>query len=162
VFCIAQSTATIIRADHGFGRPIEELSQDNVVSSLKASFLTLKLESLYSMPFLKRANQANSMLKAELAANICYIITICLTKLSLLALIVNLTPNRRHQYFLFTLSGYIILWSVISVFVAAFECRVPHTWDYTRGTCINRVGDQNRSRLYVLFTVHVGCVVDCF
>lgn len=100
------------------------------------------------------------MLKAELAANICYIISICLAKLSLLSLILNLTPTRQHQYFLFTLSGYIILWSVISVFVAAFECRVPHTWDYTRGNCINRVGDQNRPRMYFLFTVYVGCLVD--
>jgi hypothetical protein len=99
--------------------------------------------SLYRILGLDR--KANFFEKAEMAANIFYILSVLLARLSLLSLITKLTPNRRHQFVSFALSGLIIVWSIISVFVAAFECRLPNSWDYTREKCINRVGWKNAS-----------------
>lgn len=111
LFCIAQSVATIVRADHGFGKPLGDVLPEKI----------------------------NASLKAEMAANVFYILSVLLARLSLLSLITKLTPNRQHQFVSFALGGLIIVWSIISVFAAALECRLPNSWDYTREKCINRI-----------------------
>jgi hypothetical protein len=112
VFCAAQSLATIIRAADGFGKPFNTLSTD----------------------------KANEIMKAALAANILYVVSLALSKLSLLLLLAKLSPNKRHQRVMHGIGIFVTVFTVISVFVVSFSCSVPKTWDYASGRCINRVG----------------------
>lgn len=63
----------------------------------------------------------------------------CCSKLSFLFFVRNLTPAKLDRRFAFGLGGFIVLWAVVGVFSAAFQCHVPHTWDYLHGKCFNLV-----------------------
>ncbi|GAM33475.1 hypothetical protein TCE0_004f00393 [Talaromyces pinophilus] len=110
VFCAAQSIATIPRAANGFGKPSNTLSVDKI----------------------------NRTMKAAMAANILYVVSLDLSKLSLLLLLARLSPNKRHKRVMHGISIFVVLFTFISVFVASFSCSVPKTWNYTSGRCINR------------------------
>lgn len=111
VFCAAQSLATILRAANGFGKPFNTLSTDKV----------------------------NKTLEAAMAANILYVVSLALSKLSLLLLLAKLSPNKRHRRVMHGISRCVVLFTFISIFVASFSCSVPNTWNYASGRCINRV-----------------------
>ncbi|OJJ45099.1 hypothetical protein ASPZODRAFT_144403 [Penicilliopsis zonata CBS 506.65] len=110
VFCTAQSLATIIRAADGFGQPLALLSTAKVEASMQAA----------------------------LAASILYVLSLALSKISLLALLAKLSPNRRHRRVMHGIALFVAVFTSISVFVVSFSCSVPNTWDYTSGRCINR------------------------
>lgn len=112
VFCAAQSLATILRAADGFGKPFDTLSVEKV----------------------------NKITEAAMAANVLYVVSLALSKLSLLRLLVKITPNSRHNQVMNGISLFVILFTFISIFVVSFSCSVPKTWDYASGRCINRVG----------------------
>lgn len=116
VFCTAQSLATILRAANGFGKPSNTLSVDKIDRSMKAA----------------------------MAANILYVVSLALSKLSLLLLLARLSPNKRHKRVMHGISIFVVLFTFISVFVASFSCSVPKTWNYTSGRCINRVGQPGK------------------
>jgi hypothetical protein len=112
VFCAAQSLATILRAADGSGKPFDTLSVEKV----------------------------NKITEAAMAANVLYVVSLALSKLSLLRLLVKITPNSRHNQVMNGISLFVILFTFISIFVVSFSCSVPKTWDYASGRCINRVG----------------------
>lgn len=118
VFCAAQSLATILRAADGFGKPFNTLSVDKV----------------------------NKTMKAAMAANILYVVSLALSKLSLLLLLVKLSPNQRHKRVMHGISVFIVLFTLISIFVVSFSCSVPQTWNYASGRCINRVGQPQKKK----------------
>ncbi|RAO66905.1 uncharacterized protein BHQ10_002917 [Talaromyces amestolkiae] len=110
VFCAAQSLATILRAADGFGKPFDTLSAEKV----------------------------NKITEAAMAANVLYVVSLALSKLSLLRLLVKISPNLRHHQVMNGISLFVILFTFISIFVVSFSCSVPKTWDYASGRCINR------------------------
>lgn len=116
VFCAAQSLATILRAAAGFGKPLNTLSVEKVDRTMKAA----------------------------MAANILYVVSLALSKLSLLVLLAKLSPNKRHKRVMHGISLFVALFTFVSIFVASFFCSVPKTWNYTSGNCINRVGQPEK------------------
>ncbi|KAJ5952228.1 uncharacterized protein N7479_010641 [Penicillium vulpinum] len=110
VFCIAQSIAVSMATNNGLGQHRDMLSD-------------LQLES---------------MMKAEFAAVILFIASICFSKLSLLVFIRNLTPASLDRRFALVLGIFIGLWTIASIFSAAFQCDVPQTWNYLYGSCFDR------------------------
>ncbi|CAG8909247.1 unnamed protein product [Penicillium egyptiacum] len=110
VFCIAQSIAVSKAAENGLGQHRDMLSD-------------VKIESI---------------MKAEYAATILFIASICFSKLSLLVFIRNLTPAALDRRFALVLGISIGLWAIASIFTAAFQCHVPQTWNYLHGSCFNR------------------------
>ncbi|KAJ5456637.1 hypothetical protein N7530_011911 [Penicillium desertorum] len=110
VFCIAQSIAVSKATENGLGQHRDMLSD-------------AKIESI---------------MKAEYAATILFIASICFSKLSLLVFIRNLTPASLDRRFALVLGISIAVWAIASIFTAAFQCRVPQTWNYLHGTCFDR------------------------
>ncbi|KAF1946276.1 hypothetical protein EJ02DRAFT_394467 [Clathrospora elynae] len=111
VFCIAQSVAVILQAEHGFGKPMATLSEQD----LGANF------------------------KSEYAATILLIASLGFSKLAIVAFIHNLTPSKLHRTINFSVGALSSLWLVGSVIVAACECSLPHPWDRRLDRCINRL-----------------------
>ncbi|KAH8691523.1 hypothetical protein BGW36DRAFT_388475 [Talaromyces proteolyticus] len=109
-FCAAQSLATILRAADGFGKPFDTLSVEKV----------------------------NKITEAAMAANVLYVVSLALSKLSLLLLLAKISPNKRHNQVMHGISLFVVLFTFISIFVVSFSCSVPKTWDYASGRCINR------------------------
>ena len=70
----------------------------------------------------------------------------CLSELSVVLFLWNITPVQKGRQLLFGLGSFTVLWAVIGVIVSAAECRSPTPWDYFKGDCINRV----RIRLFWL------------
>ncbi|KAJ5177922.1 uncharacterized protein N7500_000621 [Penicillium coprophilum] len=110
VFCIAQSIAVSVATANGLGQHRDMLSNRSL----------------------------ETMMKAEYAAIILFIISICFSKLSLLVFIRNLTPASLDRRFALVLGILIGLWSVVGVFTAAFQCSAPQTWNYLHGSCFDR------------------------
>ncbi|CAI7569436.1 unnamed protein product [Penicillium glandicola] len=110
MLCIGQSIAVSLATANGLGQHREMLSD-------------LKIES---------------MMKAEYAATILFIASICFSKLSLLVFIRNLTPASLDRRFALVLGILIGLWAITSIFTAAFQCHLPQTWNYLHGTCFDR------------------------
>lgn len=51
----------------------------------------------------------------------------------------NLSPASLDRQFALGLGIFIILWAITGVFTAAFQCRLPATWDYINGECFDLV-----------------------
>lgn len=63
--------------------------------------------------------------------------TLCLTKASLSLYFDSLTPIRLQKTINLALGGVIGLWGLSSLFVVAFQCKVPTTWDIINGKYID-------------------------
>jgi len=68
------------------------------------------------------------------AYQILFIITISLSKLSLLAFIIRLIPSPRNLLGSGILMGIIAVWGIATTFSIAFQCSLPRPWD-TASTC---------------------------
>ncbi|KAJ5165760.1 hypothetical protein N7492_006056 [Penicillium capsulatum] len=112
VFCIAQSIAVSTATAGGLGQHLDTLSE----------------------------SQKNSMMKSQYAATILFIVCMCCSKLSFMFFVRNLTPAKLDRLFAYGLGGFVILWTIVGIFSAAFQCQVPHTWDYLHGKCFNLMG----------------------
>ncbi|QQK44209.1 initiation factor 2B related protein [Penicillium digitatum] len=110
VFCIAQSIAISMATKNGLGQHLHMLS----------------------------VLQVESVMKAEYSATFLFIASICFSKLSVLIFIRNLTPAPLDRRFALVLGIFIGLWTITSIFTAAFQCQVPQTWNYVKGTCFDR------------------------
>ncbi|KAF2819496.1 hypothetical protein CC86DRAFT_471952 [Ophiobolus disseminans] len=111
VFCIAQSIAVTVQAEFGFGKPMLTLSDHTVASNLKS----------------------------EYAATILFIISLGFSKLAVIAFVHHLTPSELHRKINWSVMTLVSLWTFCSVWVAAFECRVPHPWDRRLDKCNDRL-----------------------
>ncbi|KAE8158635.1 hypothetical protein BDV40DRAFT_291648 [Aspergillus tamarii] len=61
----------------------------------------------------------------------------CFSKLSVIYFIRNVTPPLNPDRLITAgLELLTILWAVIGILTAAFQCELPRTWDYLHGECI--------------------------
>lgn len=92
--------------------------------------------------------------QSQYAAYILCIASLCFSKLSLSSFIRNLTPVHKDHFQAAVLQGLIAVLGVIGVFGTAFQCHLPHPWDYWHGQCFNLVApcpfSMRRSRVTVL------------
>ena len=134
VFCIAQSIAVSKAAENGLGQHRDMLSDVKIDHIMKVCDRHAFSGTI--------ANATNGP-KAEYAATILFIASFCFSKLSLLVFIRNLTPASLDRRFALVLGISIAVWTIASIFTAAFQCHVPQTWNYLHGTCFDRVSSRS-------------------
>jgi len=78
--------------------------------------------------------------KAGYAWNILYIISLALGKVSTLALLLALAPNKTYRIPMLGVGGVIGLWAVAATFASAFQCSLPHPYLITTGQCFSQTG----------------------
>ncbi|WEW55540.1 hypothetical protein PRK78_000971 [Emydomyces testavorans] len=108
---IGQSITVGIQDQNGWGRTVSELSK----------------------------TQLDNVLKADYAANLLFIVSICLTKISLLVLNHQFALLRQYKYTIYALGSIVIVWTVASILIVAFQCHLPRPWDYINNSCVTRV-----------------------
>ena len=106
-----QSIALSIATANGYGRHMKELAD----------------------------SQLNSMMKSQYAANILFMISVCLSKLAMITFVRGLSVAALDRRFALGLEIFVAIWAVVGVFGMAFTCHVPHTWDYLNQQCFNTV-----------------------
>ncbi|KAI4237155.1 MAG: hypothetical protein LQ349_002048 [Xanthoria aureola] len=83
------------------------------------------------------ASQALGFQKSYYAAVLLYVPCVCLSKLAVLLLLRNITPNKSHQRMASTTAFCTLVWTGVAEVVLAFQCKVPDTWAVMKGECIN-------------------------
>ncbi|KAI1907712.1 hypothetical protein LOZ53_003376 [Ophidiomyces ophidiicola] len=83
-------------------------------------------------------SQLETVLKADYAATILFILAICLTKISLLVLNYQFALLKQYKYTIYCLGGIVILWTASSILVVSFQCDLPRPWDYINNVCLAR------------------------
>lgn len=111
MFAIGQSIAIFFGVSNGLGQHAEHLT----------------------------ASQKLGFQKSYYAAVLLYIPCVCMSKLAVLLLLRNITPNKSHQRIAYTTAVFTLVWAGIAEGVLAFQCKVPDTWAILRGECINLV-----------------------
>ncbi|OGM40036.1 hypothetical protein ABOM_011476 [Aspergillus bombycis] len=80
-----------------------------------------------------------NIMKSQYAAAILFIASMLFSKLSVIYFIRNVTPAfHPDRLITASLQALTILWAGIGILTAAFQCKLPRTWDYVHGQCIQR------------------------
>ncbi|KAF5856873.1 hypothetical protein ETB97_006626 [Aspergillus alliaceus] len=74
-------------------------------------------------------DRVESGLKSIYIAWLLYPVVVCSSKISISLLIARLTRTKLHLKASHLLTGFIVLWGVISLFLIAFQCKLPMPWD---------------------------------
>jgi len=109
-FDLGSSIAVHMQAMHGLGYPFDILGSD-----AKNVFM----KSLYALLLL-------------------YIPTLCFAKLSIIALLVSITPDQTHYFIAYAIATTITLGSIAIEFAAAFQCHLPRPWIVLGNQCFER------------------------
>ena len=59
-------------------------------------------------------------------------------KLSIVSLLLILSPVNIHRYVTWTAAIVILLWWTVSEFAIAFQCHLPETWNPIKNLCIDK------------------------
>jgi hypothetical protein len=73
------------------------------------------------------------------ALGLTYIPTLCFAKLSIIALLKLITPDRTHHRMANTTAISIALGAGATELAAAFQCDLPRPWEVTGNRCYERV-----------------------
>ena len=68
-----------------------------------------------------------------------YLIALLSAKLSIVLLLRMISPLGIHQRLGLVLGCFIIVWTMVSVFVSALQCKAPEARNYIQDTCIDEV-----------------------
>lgn len=79
------------------------------------------------------------LIQLAYAADILLIITLCLSKCSVILLLKGLTRNTDHYKACKMILGLSAIWGVASVFAIALRCELSHPWLTLDGHCTNLV-----------------------
>ncbi|KAF2661112.1 hypothetical protein K491DRAFT_477010 [Lophiostoma macrostomum CBS 122681] len=112
IFAVTQTATVSIGVANGLGRTVPAASSDQLIAQQKAVY----------------------------AFTILFILGQFFAKLSIIAFVTIITPDQTHQNVSRGIAALACIWMVISVFGFAFQCNVPHVWDFSHGKCIDRVG----------------------
>jgi len=85
------------------------------------------------------ASELEAYQKSEYSVDIFYILSLTLSKVSVLLLLQLITPVRTHIRVIYTLGCLILVWGITSFFVAVFQCKAPDVWQILGQNCINEV-----------------------
>ncbi|TQV93819.1 hypothetical protein V2A60_004018 [Cordyceps javanica] len=108
VLAVAQAIVVILQGANGFGQHDDAL----------------------------RAGQIPYILKCMYAANVLYIATLAVTKISACMTVMNVAPLDRRRG-IFSVMAVIGLWAVASVATVLFQCQVSEPWNFVSGQCVN-------------------------
>jgi hypothetical protein len=83
--------------------------------------------------------------QAGYASNLLLMPCLSISKVAVLLLLSNISPVIAHFRTIVVIGGFIALWTVTSLFAAAFQCEAPNRWAILGPLCFNQV--RRRSRL---------------
>ncbi|KAE8355354.1 hypothetical protein BDV28DRAFT_48871 [Aspergillus coremiiformis] len=110
IICAAQSIAVSLATANGYGEHYESLSR----------------------------SQIENVMKSQYSANILFIVSLYFSKLASISFIENLTPTTTTDHSVaMGLKISTLVWTVVGVIVLVFQCKLPRTWDYLSGQCLN-------------------------
>ncbi|MCJ1375626.1 hypothetical protein MMC20_006863 [Loxospora ochrophaea] len=75
--------------------------------------------------------------KATYAAELLYIPTLCLAKLSALVVLLHITPVPKDRLLAKLAGALVILWAVAAQFAVAFQCELPRPWASASDKCFD-------------------------
>ncbi|KAL1983175.1 hypothetical protein VTN96DRAFT_425 [Rasamsonia emersonii] len=110
LFCALQSICVSVATGNRYGQPIDRMSAD----------------------------QINAVLKSSYAADLLYIASLFLSKLSVttfVKMVVSVFSEHKTSWVLMAL---LAVWGLTSEFAAALQCQPPRTWDFINHRCFNR------------------------
>ncbi|KAI4234235.1 MAG: hypothetical protein LQ349_003911 [Xanthoria aureola] len=135
--------AALVRAQHSVYfpqllKPFQALSiGQGVVVTLQIGKGLGKHADTLSGPQLDRFDQF------DYASNLLFIVNLCLAKVSVLQMLRTITPVKLHVRMVLGVGLFILLWSLASEFVAAFQCSMPRPWQVTGNRCLDRTAFWN-------------------
>jgi hypothetical protein len=79
-------------------------------------------------------------MKGYYASEFLYISSLCFSKLSLLVIFYTVVAVQRTNRLLVSAFGaFIVVWSLVSLLVVAFQCEFPRPWELMTLRCFNTV-----------------------
>lgn len=114
----------------------------------------------YGEPY-ERVSQSSmqNIMKAQYAANILFIASMCFSKLALIRFVRDLTPASFDRRFAVSLQGLTSVWALVGIVTAAFQCKPPRTWDYLEGQCFRLVCSCGMENNWTQLMGVAGCMV---
>ncbi|KAI1084205.1 hypothetical protein F5B20DRAFT_524031 [Whalleya microplaca] len=110
IFSISQTIATSIGVANGLGQHLENLSNDNLVAFQKSYY----------------------------AANVLFIASQALSKLSAIFFIRVISPITLHRALSWVLTVATLVWALTSIPILLFQCNTPKIWSLLTNDCINQ------------------------
>jgi hypothetical protein len=127
MFALVQSITTSISTTNGLGQRLDSLTAAQTSNVLKASIGPIRVIN-------------TNITKTQYAADLLFIASGCFAKLSLALFLRRLTPLAFHKTLGLAIKLAVGVWATTALFGSAFQCRLPHPWDYLHSFCFNRVG----------------------
>ncbi|QKX59661.1 uncharacterized protein TRUGW13939_06801 [Talaromyces rugulosus] len=84
------------------------------------------------------ASQISHFQQSLYASDILSVWTLGLSKIAVLLLLVQVTPIESHLRLAFGVGIFVLLWALSAFLVVAFECHLPHAWQFIGNQCVNR------------------------
>jgi hypothetical protein len=128
VFALVQSIVTIVAVHFGIGKHVDSLSSRALDQAGTVSSLFIETEVLEL-----------TMLQSIYAADILFIVAICLAKISSSELVARLTRKREHLVACRIASATIAVWGIGSLLSIGVGCHPKHPWSMV-DRCSNLVG----------------------
>ncbi|KIV86603.1 hypothetical protein PV11_02203 [Exophiala sideris] len=75
--------------------------------------------------------------KAMYTANILLIAALAAAKASVTHLIIAINPSRKLVMSCYCVLGLVAAWMIASIFALAFQCNLPHPWDFHGTKCVD-------------------------
>jgi len=111
VFSVGQSIAVLIQSLNGLGEHMNTLT----------------------------AHRLDVFQKTGYASDILYVISLGLSKVSVLFLLLQISPEMGHERRFLQANGvFVLVWALVGIFAAAFQCKTPETWQIIKGSCVKR------------------------
>ena len=77
--------------------------------------------------------------KCAYIGQILSVVALCLAKLSLIQVLVGLTPVKRMLVVFNTVAVFIVLWGVAAILTLALQCKLSRPWITLGERCVDRV-----------------------
>lgn len=97
-------------------------------------------------------DEGSNSRQSAYASDILYVISIWLTKCSMVFLFRRLSADKRHIFLLNLLSGGVLLLGVASIFVVALRCTLSRPWDFIDDHCTSQLAQWEAVAAFDIFT----------
>ena len=140
-----QSVSTSIQVLNGVGRHLDSLSGSQIMASEKAS-----------NPSMRTIDRKVTMRQAGYSSDLLLVISLGVSKISILILLLQISPVTLHRRLAAMLGGFIVIWSIPSLLASAFQCDLPSAWMIVEGRCFDQVRYSTLQSQLTLFYSETG------
>lgn len=129
VFALFQSVTLLIPASSIWGKHLNRLDTASIERGMKVGLLKMT----------RRSTSINLAAQAQYAGWLFFVPTLCFAKFSVLAGLLQLTPFATHRRCIKMIGAVVGAWLFTSIFLLAFQCGAPDSWDFRHRGCLSRV-----------------------